>query len=109
MTHHGGYHQRRQDPGWLSLRNLALTLTELPSEGYTAYLENKGIELNLNARLGKKKKCMLVLVLRVPARGVLAALLCARGSSGLEPEDVDGPGLLSIATSDTWEYTRLAI
>lgn len=29
-------------------------------------------------------------------------LLCARWSaSGLEPEDVDGPGLLSIATSDT--------
>lgn len=38
----------------------------------------------------------------VPARGVLAAPLCARWSgSGLEPEDVDGPGLLSIATSDT--------
>lgn len=44
--------------------------------------------------------CMHVLC--VPARGVLAALLCARWSpSGLEIEDVDGPGLLSIATSDT--------
>lgn len=43
-----------------------------------------------------------VLLLCVPARGVLAALLCGRWSaSGLEPEDVDGPGLLSIATSDT--------
>lgn len=41
-------------------------------------------------------------VLCVPARGVLAALLCARWSpSGLEIEDVEGPGLLSIATSDT--------
>ncbi len=40
--------------------------------------------------------------LSVPARGVLAVLLCARWSaSGLEPEDVDGPGLLSMATSDT--------
>lgn len=38
MTHHGGYHQKRQDPGWLSSRNLASTLTELPSGGYTAYL-----------------------------------------------------------------------
>lgn len=38
----------------------------------------------------------------VPARGVFIALLCTRWSvSGLEPEDVDGPGLLSIATSDT--------
>lgn len=38
----------------------------------------------------------------VPARGVLAVLLCTRWStSGLEPEDVDGPGLLSMATSDT--------
>lgn len=38
----------------------------------------------------------------VPALGVLAALLCARESvSALEPEEVDGPGLLSMATSDT--------
>lgn len=41
-------------------------------------------------------------VLCVPGRGALAALLCALWSpSCLEPEDVDGPGLLSIATSDT--------
>lgn len=44
MTYHGGYHQKRQDPGWLSLRNLASTLTELPSEGYTAYLESQRIK-----------------------------------------------------------------
>jgi hypothetical protein len=38
----------------------------------------------------------------VPVRGVLAVLLCARWSvSGLEPEDVEGPGLLSIRSSDT--------
>lgn len=46
-------------------------------------------------------------VLCVPARGALAALLCARWSpSGLETEDVDGPGLLSIATSDTVRIHR---
>lgn len=39
MTYHGGYHQRRLGPEWPSLRNLALTLTELPSGGYTEYLE----------------------------------------------------------------------
>ena len=44
----------------------------------------------------------LISVHCVPARGVFAVLLCARWStSGLEPEDVDGPGLLSMATSDT--------
>lgn len=33
---------------------------------------------------------------------MLATLLCTRGSaSGLDKEDVDGPGLLSMATSDT--------
>lgn len=38
----------------------------------------------------------------IPARGVLAVLLCARWSpSALEPDDVDGRGLLSMATSDT--------
>lgn len=38
----------------------------------------------------------------VPALGVLAALLCVCESvSALEPEEVDGPGLLSMATSDT--------
>lgn len=39
MTYHGGYHQKRWGPEWPSLRNLALTLTELPSGGYTEYLE----------------------------------------------------------------------
>lgn len=37
----------------------------------------------------------------VPARGVPVTLLCALVSSVREPEDVDGPGLLSMATSDT--------
>lgn len=45
---------------------------------------------------------LCVLGLHVPARGVLTELLCARCSdSCLEPEKVDGPGLLSMATSDT--------
>lgn len=43
MTHHGGYHRRRQDPGWLSSRSLALTLTELPSGEYTAYLQRQSV------------------------------------------------------------------
>lgn len=44
----------------------------------------------------------------VPARGALAGLLCARESvSALEPEEVEGPGLLSMATSDTKETTAL--
>lgn len=45
ITHRGEYHRRRQDPGWLSLRNSALTLAELPSEGCTAYLEIRSISL----------------------------------------------------------------
>ena len=45
----------------------------------------------------------------VPARGVLAELLCARWSdSGLEAEEVDGPGLLSIETSDTVGIHRVS-
>lgn len=65
--------------------------------------------IEFKCKIGEGKKCVLMLGLWVPARGVLAALLCARGSSGLEPDDVDGPGLLSMATSDTGEYTRWAI
>lgn len=44
----------------------------------------------------------LIYLQHVPARGVLGGQLCIRWSdSDLQPEDVDGPGLLSIATSDT--------
>lgn len=42
-THRGVYHQKRQGLGWLSSRNLALTLTELPSGGYTAYLKRQNV------------------------------------------------------------------
>lgn len=47
-THRGGYHRRRQDPGWLSLRNSALTSAELPSEGCTAYLQIKSISFQFS-------------------------------------------------------------
>lgn len=54
----------------------------------------------------KESVCLLC----VPARGMLAALLCARWSaSGLEAEDVDGPGLPSIATSDTMRIHNVNI
>lgn len=49
-----------------------------------------------------KETRSLASILIVPALGVLTALLCARESvSAREPEEVDGPGLLSMATSDT--------
>lgn len=45
---------------------------------------------------------------RSPALGALTALLCVRRSeSGLEPVEVEGPGLLSIATSDTANATGI--
>lgn len=41
-------------------------------------------------------------VVQSPALGALTVPLCARGSeSVLEPVEVEGPGLLSMATSDT--------
>lgn len=55
ITHHGGYHRKRQDPGWLSLGNSALTLTELPSEGCTAYLQIKSISFHLSIGPEKTK------------------------------------------------------
>lgn len=99
-SHHGGFHQKRQGPGWLSSRSSASILTELPAGGYTAYLQWHSDVLLMESNL--ENYLFFANLQTIPARGVLAVLLCVRWSaSGLEPEDVDGPGLLSMATSDT--------
>lgn len=100
-TYHDECHLKRLDPGWLFSGNLASTSTELPSGGCTAYLQ-KHYHIVKTIKLWQVYFSLVCNKLCVPGRGVLAELFCALWStSGLEPEEVDGPGLLSMETSDT--------
>lgn len=68
-----------KDPGWLSSRNLASTLTELPSGGYTAYLHIVVVSFLRYYNVLVKPHIFNFNVC-VPGRGVwvLEVLLCAR-------------------------------